>query len=156
MKRYAISDIHGNHQTFLRALDDIQLSPSDQLYLLGDYVDRGPDSRGVINTIFELENKGYQLQYITGNHEQYMLTALREHDEEYLQHWLNSGGYATMDSYRISGEDYHQDLHQHLQWMTSLPFYIELEDYLLVHAGINFFSRSSNGRIEEKFMPACT
>ncbi|MEL6276859.1 MAG: hypothetical protein AAFU03_17300, partial [Bacteroidota bacterium] len=96
------------------------------------------DSRGVINTILDLEKRGYQVQYITGNHEVYMLNALRKDDDEYLQHWLRSGGDATLDSYRNAQGEPDSSLEQHLEWMASLPFYLELEDYLLVHAGLNF------------------
>jgi len=138
MKRYAISDIHGNHQTFLRALEQIQLSREDELFLLGDYVDRGPDSRGVINAIMELQHEGYQIHCITGNHEHYMLTALGTNDRDYLEHWMRAGGDATMVSYRDGKGGYLPDLNRHLRWISELPNYLESAGYLFVHAGLNF------------------
>jgi len=69
MRQIAISDIHGCARTFQALLDKIQLSTNDQLYLLGDYIDRGPDSKGVIDTILGLINAGYRVQTLMGNHE---------------------------------------------------------------------------------------
>lgn len=142
MARYAISDIHGNCATFKRALDQLQLSPSDELYILGDYVDRGPDTRGVINTIIDLQQKGYRVNCIKGNHEVYMHNALvaKKDDENHLRHWWRAGGEETIASYLLEpdGQDLHQDLSDHLTWIASLAWYIDLGDFLLVHGGLNF------------------
>ncbi|MCC6412552.1 MAG: metallophosphoesterase, partial [Saprospiraceae bacterium] len=62
MKKYAISDIHGCNKTFLALLENLDFSKADELYLLGDYVDRGPDSKGVFDTIFRLQSEGYKVQ----------------------------------------------------------------------------------------------
>ncbi|MFT5168289.1 MAG: serine/threonine protein phosphatase 1, partial [Saprospiraceae bacterium] len=59
MKQYAISDIHGCAKTFKALLEQISFSKEDVLYLLGDYVDRGPDSKGVIDHIWQLQSEGY-------------------------------------------------------------------------------------------------
>ena len=56
MTRYAIGDIHGGSKTFRALLDTLNLKHNDRLYLLGDYVDRGNDSKGVLDLILQLQN----------------------------------------------------------------------------------------------------
>ena len=66
MRKFAISDIHGCLKSFEALLDKIQLSTSDELYILGDYIDRGPDSKGVIDYIWKLEQEGYAVKCLRG------------------------------------------------------------------------------------------
>lgn len=142
-KRYAISDIHGNYRTFLRALEQIQLSPNDELFLLGDYVDKGPDSRKVINHILQLEQADYRVHCLLGNHEVYMLNGMEaEEDTSDFIAWLRAGGRTTLPNYLLDEEakKMHADIAVHLKWMKERPLFIETEDYLLVHAGFNFRS----------------
>ena len=73
MSKYAISDIHGCIATFKTLLDKIKFSKEDELYLLGDYIDRGPDSKGVIDHIWYLQKSGYQVHCLRGNHENMLL-----------------------------------------------------------------------------------
>ncbi|MTB52563.1 metallophosphoesterase family protein [Lewinella sp. W8] len=131
MARFAISDLHGCRQTFLAALDTIGLNKDDELFLLGDYIDRGPDSKGVIDTIWELERDGYRVQCLKGNHEQMCLDGTK--DPNWLPIWLKNGGRETMGSF---GD--HMPDEQHLQWMEALPHYLETPGYILTHAGLNF------------------
>jgi len=79
MPTYAIGDIHGN----LSALDDLlsrvvpELQPADTLVFLGDYIDRGPDSRGCVESIVRLkEEADFSVVSLLGNHEQWMLRTL--------------------------------------------------------------------------------
>ncbi len=69
MRKLAIGDIHGCNKTFKALLDQINLSKDDELTLLGDYIDRGPDSKGVIDTIINLQSSGYQVRALRGNHD---------------------------------------------------------------------------------------
>ncbi|HHH49561.1 MAG TPA: serine/threonine protein phosphatase, partial [Saprospiraceae bacterium] len=62
MRKFVLSDIHGNHKTFLKLLEKIQLTTADELYILGDLIDRGPDSKGVFDTIFELSEMGHNIK----------------------------------------------------------------------------------------------
>lgn len=133
MKRYAISDIHGCVKTFRALLDQIAFSKSDILYLLGDYIDRGPDSKGVINHIWQLQTEDYQIFCLKGNHEQMLLDSAANPRHE--RHWLMHGGWATLDSFGLNNLS---DLPApYLQWMEKLPHYMEIEGYILVHAGLN-------------------
>lgn len=132
--RYAITDIHGCAKTFLALLNTINFSKEDELYLLGDYIDRGPDSRGVIDTIWELEESGHTVFALQGNHEESMLKA--RHDLKTRRNWMIYGGGETMDSFRAF--DFNEIDQKYWDWMEKLPSYLILDDYFLVHAGINF------------------
>ena len=84
MKRWVIPDIHGCSKT-LQALFEQQIRPSkeDEIYFLGDYIDRGPDSKGVIDYVRQLEEDGYKVFPLRGNHEDYCLHAVQaEHERK--------------------------------------------------------------------------
>jgi serine/threonine protein phosphatase 1 len=131
MRKFAISDIHGAKKTFLALLDKLQFSTTDELYLLGDYIDRGPDSKGVIDYIWKLQQEGYKVACLRGNHEQ-MVIDICEHPYAY-----GSGGYPSMlNSFGIN--HLRQLDEEYLQWMKELPYYFEVDQYLLVHAGLNY------------------
>lgn len=116
-----------------------QVKPSikDKIFLLGDYIDRGPGSKDVLDFIFELQKNGNRIYPIRGNHEQFLLDANNDFSE--YEHWVEyNGGNTTLSSF---GAKKVNDIpHHYLNFMKSLPFYIELEDFYLVHAGFNFLS----------------
>lgn len=138
MSRFAISDIHGCKKTFKALLKKIKLTPTDTLFLLGDYIDRGPNSRGVIKYILKLKKKGYKVHCLRGNHEQMMIDALYGGSEEEQTQWMLSGGAATLKSYYKGNRRYVRQ--KHLTFIKKLPYYIETEGYILVHAGLEFRS----------------
>jgi len=134
MPRYAITDIHGCAKTFKKMLAELNFSQKDKLYLLGDYIDRGPDSKGVLDHILDLQSSGYQVHCLKGNHEEKIL--LSRHDINQSRNWLTWGGKETLESF---GVDKINDIdNKYLEWMEALPNIIELPDYVLVHAGLNF------------------
>lgn len=135
MRRFAISDIHGCRATFEKMLTEVlQLQKEDTLYLLGDYIDRGPDSKGVFDVIMKLQSEGYQIHCLMGNHEDMLLRSFQS--EMTAESWMMAGGDATLQSF---GVDHWKDIPQkYLDFMENLSYYIELDDYLLVHAGFNF------------------
>jgi len=136
MRKIAISDIHGCNDTFQRLLEKLAFEPGDELYLLGDYIDRGPDSKGVIDTIFLLQQQGLKVQCLLGNHEQMMLDALAGVNEEDLDIWLDNGGTEAVQSYTVNGKITIPEAHYH--FLDKLGFYFEVDEYILVHAGLNF------------------
>lgn len=77
VRRWVIGDVHGCIKT-LRALmeDKIQPGRQDRLIFVGDYVDRGPDSKGVVSYLMELRLMGYHLTLLKGNHEDMMLRSV--------------------------------------------------------------------------------
>lgn len=135
MRKIAISDIHGCKKTFAALLDKIAFSQADVLYILGDYVDRGPDSKGVIDLIWEKQRAGHQIICLKGNHEELVLRAAAG-NFTYLEKWLKTDGKDTMDSFGVSRC---ADIPApYLQWMTALPYFLAVDQYLLVHAGLDF------------------
>lgn len=134
-RAFAIGDIHGCCRTFQRLLFEvIGLEKADSLYLLGDYIDRGPDSKGVIEQIMALQANGYVVQPIRGNHEQLLLNALTQPTRENMTLWLDYGGHATLKSY---GVEHPEELPlAHINFFKKLPFYCASEKHIFVHAGI--------------------
>ncbi len=134
-RQFAISDIHGCAKTFRKLVSEvINLSKEDTLYLLGDYINKGPDSKGVLDFIFELRWSGYTLKCLRGNHEQYLIDGLTYSWEEIA--FIGRGGRETLQSFGV--EKVHDIPSGYLNFISSLPFFFEPEHYLLVHAGLNF------------------
>ncbi len=139
--RYAISDIHGCLKTFRQLLEKIHFSSIDELYLLGDYIDRGPDSKGVIDYILELR-KTHTVVTLRGNHEDIFLKTLNK--EIPIQKWLEAGGNKTLASYAIKPYEYFYENpfpgipQEHLIFFKETLFFYRLDGYWLVHAGLNF------------------
>ena len=131
----AISDIHGCLLTFKALLEEkVQFTKSDTLYLLGDYIDRGPDSKGVIDYILKLQADGFKVHCLRGNHEQMLLDALQNRNR--VSRFKMNGGRQTMQSYNCTLQDFQN--HPHLDFYKNLDYYIELDKYYLVHAGFEF------------------
>ena len=153
---YAVGDIHGRLdllEALLRRIEaDAQNSPRPgrrTLVFLGDYVDRGPDSRGVVETLIGGLPRGFDTHFLKGNHEAMLLNFL--HQPWTLEHWLMNGGEATMRSYgvdtdrlarlRAPAELWCQALREalpeaHLAFYRSLKLSVAFGDYLFVHAGV--------------------
>lgn len=128
-RRIVIGDVHGHYDTLINLLDEIAPTGDDKVYFLGDLIDRGPKSAQVVEFV---KQSGYQC--LLGNHEQMLLDILGD-GEIYgpaLQAWLYSGGHSTVNSYGDDGV--RQD---HIEWMRTLPTYIDLGDVWLVHAGVH-------------------
>ena len=134
MKRYAIGDIHGCLKTFQAILKQINYSKGDELILLGDYVDRGPDTKGVFDFIFEMLEDGHNVVCWRGNHEQILLNAVT--DSEIKKGWFRHGGVQTLMSFEA--ENAENIPKKYLDFMHNLPHYHESGDYILVHGGLNF------------------
>jgi serine/threonine protein phosphatase 1 len=132
MRQFAIADIHGHLKTLKALLAGINFTVFDELFLLGDFIDRGPDSKGVIDYIEELKKEGYAVHCLRGNHEQMCLDAATQ--PEMFRLWLKHGGRATKDSF--SGHEVTVPA-RYREWMEALPLYLETEGYLFVHAGVD-------------------
>ena len=84
-RKILIGDIHGCLATFKALLEQINIHrETDKLFLPGDYVDRGPDSKGVIDEIISLQQTGYAVLPIRGNHEQMLIA---DHHAETVKGW---------------------------------------------------------------------
>ena len=131
-RRFAISDIHGCYKTFNALLDQIALKKKDHLFILGDAVNRGPDSAAILDEIIEMKQRGFNVYYLRGNHEQAILDTL-EKKPKHTKRLIRATNTANLFDKRIIKEKYHQVLAESFH-------YIELEDYFLVHAGFDFES----------------
>ncbi len=98
MRTLAIGDIHGCHNALTALLREVRPTITDQVLFLGDYIDRGPDSRGVIETLLKLQSQ-CKTVFLRGNHELMMLDAR----ESFLKAdiWLGCGGFETLVSYGV-------------------------------------------------------
>ena len=104
--------------------------------MLGDYVDRGPSSKQVFDFIFQLKEEGYQVRCLIGNHEEVFLECIKGPGR--LPDWLHYGGRMTLDSFIVSAPG---DIPtKYVEFMEGLEYYIEVDNYILVHAGLNFGS----------------
>lgn len=135
MSRYAITDIHGCLQTFREVLEHgIRLQPSDELYLLGDYINKGPDSKGVLDYIRDLAGKGFQVRCLRGNHDQLLIDAC---DDGEPSVWLSEEEkQLTLQSFGV--QRFGEIPAVYVDFVRSLPYYLEREDFYLVHAGFDF------------------
>lgn len=132
---FAIGDIHGCSKTFKKLLlEKIKIRKSDKIYCIGDYIDRGMDSKGVIDFIFKLRKQGYHIHTLRGNHEQMMLDA--PINKIKMQHWLKNGGSDTLKSFRI--KSLNKIAPEYLAFLKRTKFYIKTKKYIFVHAGLNF------------------
>lgn len=126
----AIGDIHGCSAALRALLTEIELTAEDRLVTLGDYVDRGPDSRGVIETLLEIEAAG-QLLPLLGNHEEMMLGALRGTSPKGW--WIKYGGAQTLESYGYT-TDPSVIPEEHLAFLERCLPYCEADDTFFTHA----------------------
>lgn len=147
-RHWVIPDIHGCSKT-LKALIGQQIRPgiNDVLWFLGDYIDRGPDSKGVIDYLMELESKEFNVKLLLGNHEDYCVKAweIDRNTKRFLgirfktktqKIWEMHGGIQTLESF---GVDFAGDIpEKYIDWMRKLRYYAELEKHIIVHAGLNF------------------
>ncbi|MFC6996512.1 metallophosphoesterase family protein [Rufibacter roseus] len=134
MARYAISDIHGCLRTFQVMVEEVlQIQPHDHLYLLGDYINKGPDSKGVLDYILTLQKKGHQITCLRGNHDQLLLDAV---DEGESSVWLKSDEKEkTLESFGVEKLKYVPE--RYISFIRSMPLLLILDDFILVHAGID-------------------
>ncbi len=126
----AIGDIHGCASALDALLTAIAPQAEDTIVTLGDYVDRGPDSKGVIDRLIDLGTR-CQLKPIMGNHEEMMLGVLKENQPPYR--WLQFGGVETLDSYGFRG-DMSVISPEHRQFFDNMLSFYETEDTFFVHA----------------------
>lgn len=130
-RTYAIGDIHGKFALLEQALERIEASPSGgKVVFLGDYVDRGENSRAVIERLMAGPTKpGWEWVCLRGNHEDMMREVLRGTAE--LEWWLGNGGTQTLASYGGEVDS------RHLDWVEKLPLFHTDNHRIFVHAGVD-------------------
>ena len=131
---FPISDIHGCFKPFYEmVVNGIKLTKSDQLILLGDYIDRGEQSKEVVDFIIDLIKKGFNVTPLAGNHELMLLDSWN--DPEALYQWYMNSGATTLFSLGI--QDIAEIDKQYIDFFNGLEFYLEAGKFIFVHAGFN-------------------
>ena len=140
MRTLVIGDIHGCNQQLRQLLFQINLKPNDILVTLGDYIDRGPDSYGVIETLIDI-SKHCTLIPLRGNHEELLLNSDKE---KYQIIWCNNGAAATLSSYSTNNQQFVHyksvmDLipDNHIEFLKNCKLYYEDDNNIFCHAGYN-------------------
>jgi serine/threonine protein phosphatase 1 len=133
MNTYIISDIHGCNDTFRKALKSIALKKTDKLILLGDLIDRGPDSKAVLDTVLLLIEHGFDIECVMGNHEKMFLNAFKDITERV--NWIKNGGKETLKSFLVSKIE--RIPNKYIKFIKTFKTHLELGKYIFVHAGIN-------------------
>ena len=132
---WVVGDLHGHLATFRALVHRMRLQKEDRIVLLGDMIDRGPDSAGLIKYIREHP----QIIAIKGNHEQMAIQSLQGQSIELNSTWMAKGGASTWGSYIVQANG---DLHEaklrfaeDCAWFADLPSHVVLDSWRLVHAG---------------------
>ncbi len=137
MRLLAIGDIHGSLTALETILAQVDLQPGDRLVTLGDYTDRGPDSKRVLDRIIALHAAGYVIP-IRGNHDEMLLQACDGRDRRM---WLSCGGRATLASYGIHTPDsagFAKIPESHWRFLErSCRDFYQTETHFFVHANVS-------------------
>ena len=133
----AIGDIHGCLTALDTLLGFVAPTPDDRLVFLGDYVDRGPDSKGVLNRLIELHSRGHVV-CLRGNHEIMMLAGREGRDD--FRFWMSFGGLEALNSYAPPDGGVSLDNIPYSHWQfvskTCVDWH-ETETHIFVHAGLH-------------------
>ena len=140
----AIGDIHGCSFALAAIIDAIDIQPSDTIVPLGDYCDRGIETKGVLDQLIELKSR-CKLIPVLGNHDQMMLHARDGRSD--FQFWLNCGGDSALDSY---GSTSQLDLipREHFRFLESCHSYFETDTHIFIHA--NYKPDTPLDRLDDK------
>lgn len=134
-KRFVIADIHGCYKTFRYLLEEIlQPGRDDQLYLLGDYINKGPSSKKTLDYIIRLKEYLPETALLMGNHEQYLLNAQANPASFHL--FIEKGGGQTLKDFGVDSPGKISE--SYFAFIRTLEYYRKFDDIILVHAGLNF------------------
>ena len=138
---FAIGDVHGCASELTALLSGLELTTGDTIIFVGDYVDRGPDSRGVVDVMLDVEARsGIDSVFLKGNHED-MLLAYLGRPGHWGEAWLSNGGRHALVSYGLHPEASPAEVvacmpAQHLRFFETLRTSHTLDGWLIVHAGV--------------------
>lgn len=125
---YVVADIHGEYDLFLKLLDEISFSESDEIIVCGDMIDKGEKSVKLLQLLYQMPNATCLL----GNHEYSFLkhywALMKEASDDYDGVLQDLQGYFSTDGHLLNWEL--------IDWLESLPYYVEREHFICVHAGI--------------------
>lgn len=130
-KYIAIGDIHGCLESFDALWEKLEPYYDRKFIFVGDYIDRGPSSKGVVDRMMELDEQ-FNCVFIRGNHEQMLLDAVKSGDRSL---WMMNGGRTTLVSYGGFGDSGNIP-EEHMEFYESTKLYYNTDRYFFVHAGI--------------------
>lgn len=133
MRTFILTDIHGYDEQFKKLLKIIGLKRTDKLILLGDYIDRGRQSKEVLDTILLLKEHDFDVIALRGNHEQMLLQTFDNSAK--LPFWLKNGGDKTLTSFGTS--HFNRIPAKYIEFLHSMPYYYDDGKHIYVHAGLN-------------------
>jgi len=141
VRTYVIGDIHGCANELARLIDKLPLDPLDRVIFLGDYIDRGPDSKAVVSYLIDLQqNCRSELVFLKGNHEDMFLSYMG-FPGKYGDMFLYNGDGATLSSYGAGPHNQADILlvipPAHIKFLKDLKAYYIEDRFFCVHAGIN-------------------
>lgn len=141
-KLFAVGDIHGCCEEVSHLLEHLKktLTPDDTVIFIGDYIDRGPDTKGVVDTLLLFKEKYPRTHFLQGNHEEMFLGFLDGQTRSGAMFFPN-GGKITLDSYGITDLDPKSVVEtlpkEHLNFFRTLERYIITKEFVFVHAGLH-------------------
>lgn len=136
-RRFVIPDIHGFARTFRTLVkEQLKLRTDDQLFLLGDYINKGRDSSGVLDFIMDLQAKQFQVFPIRGNHEDNLLNTWNEY-VRVRQNGVQVDFASQIDALELLTPRGELEP-KYARFIADLPYYYELDRFYLVHGGFNF------------------
>lgn len=139
MSIYVTSDIHGCYDKFIKLLEEIKFSKRDELYIIGDIIDRGNKSLEILDYIREHKN----IHLLKGNHEDLFVKAYESGSKEL---WYHNGGRYTDKQLKLRGEDYTKATYE---YMKALPITKVIDKFILVHAGLVFPDNYNDIELED-------
>ncbi len=151
----AVGDLHGCYSPLVDLMRVISVTADDLIIFIGDYIDRGPESKQIVDELITILQGPGDIRCLKGNHEDMLLgaagykAAVRD-----LDTWLYNGGTSTLESYGADPADIRRILYtrdreeqefairdivpkSHLEFFQALDLYIETENYFFCHAGVN-------------------
>jgi serine/threonine protein phosphatase 1 len=159
-----VGDLHGYRDPLLRLLEKISLGDGDLVVFIGDYVDRGPDSKVLVDTLIEFAADHEHTVFLKGNHEDMLLGAIGMPAViQDIRTWFHNGGVQTLASYGAEeGEIFAlpgvwdpdernartRSLlpESHVVFFSNLELYVETENYFICHAGVSPFTGIEEGK----------
>jgi serine/threonine protein phosphatase 1 len=137
-KIFAVGDIHGCYDKLIAMMKIIPWDKDngDVLLFIGDYIDRGPKSREVVEHLVNLRKQGGDFVFLKGNHEKMLLDYYLQQKDQML--YVANGGAETIASYVEGGIGRKAFVlpEDHLDFLLSLKLFYETDDYIFVHAGL--------------------
>ena len=133
-RQLIVGDIHGCSRTLKALLKKIDLQPGDQLFFVGDYINKGPDSKGVLDLLIDLKKNHSSVWFLRGNNESVFLKTLKKSEDRILR---LSARYGVENLFKYKKDKFFLRK-RYRKFLKSTLHYIESDKFFVVHAGFDF------------------